>query len=141
MIFHEETFFFKETKEENKEELILTDTIINPNENIQEKHSDHEKLDSESNEYSDPKDTTQNIQERQIENPKQTEENTQKNTRSTREIRKPVKLSDYICYNVTKYLIENHIHYEKFSNKHKTFLIKISEHKEPKNYIQANKQL
>lgn len=34
----------------------------------------------------------------------------------------------------------NHLSYEKFSEKHKAFLLKISENKDPKNYIQASKQ-
>lgn len=70
----------------------------------------------------------QNTEETTSENPKSitTKENSE---RPTREKKKPQKLNDYICYNTTKYSISNYISYNKFSEKRKALLIKISEHK------------
>lgn len=66
---------------------------------------------------------------------------TQKNIRGHQENKKTRKTQCLYLLQCNKYPIENHICYENFSNKHKTFLTKISEDKEPKNYTQASKQI
>lgn len=123
VVFYETVFPFQ--NKEQQKGVILTNILIEEVENKQ-----HNQETSENT--NENQETNQN-QERNSEN-----ENV---TRPVRERRKPAKLDDYICYNITKYPINKYLSYEKFSEKHKAFLTKISEHKDPKNYTQASKKL
>lgn len=58
-------------------------------------------------------------QEKQLEN-----QNERNLSRPIREKRKPTKLDNYICYNITKYPINKYLGFNNFSEKHKTFLTK-----------------